>query len=108
MVGLSLSGFTRLAARLPAALSLEPGLSPTCPLPTCGVAPELQISAETLHLALLFLTVALAQEQSGVTRVKVQGRAGPNQGLLGGDTVRENSGGWGSAMTDRNYFGACT
>lgn len=83
LVGLSLSGFTRLAARLPAALSLESGLSPTCPLPTCRVAPELQISAETLQLALLSLKVALAQEQLGATRVKVQGRAGPCQCLLG-------------------------
>lgn len=106
MVGLSLSGFTRLAARLPAALSLGSGLSPTCPLPTCRVAPELQISAETLQLALLSLKVALAQEQLGATRVKVQGRAGPCQCLLGGDAVRENCGGWGSATTHRNYFWA--
>lgn len=36
----------------PAALSLVPGLSPTCPLPKCGVALELQIPSETLQLAL--------------------------------------------------------
>ena len=92
----------------PAPCSTVPGVWPQPHMPSAHMqgAPELQISAETLQLALLSLKVALAQEQLGATRVKVQGRAGPCQCLLGGDAVRENCGGWGSATTHRNYVWA--
>lgn len=95
------------AAWLPC--SAVPGArpQPTCSQPKCGWPWSSRFHQELCSLLFLIPTSGSGPEQS-VARVKVWGRAGPCQCLLGRNTVKENSGGWRSSKSYRELFlGMC-